>query len=104
MEAKMNTFDFINSIDIRDHLKNIGYKFTPLEAAWLVWQSKRHTLNEKHNAWQEIIDTTTDCEVNPRSKFKHKRNLHSFLKKLIEEENAIIDEFYKSENCVYNSR
>lgn len=100
----MNTFDFINSIDIRDHLKNIGYKFTPLEAAWLVWQSKRHTLNEKHNAWQEIIDTMPDCGVNPRSKFKHKTNLHSFLKKLIEEENAIIDEFYKSENCVYMYR
>lgn len=100
----MNIFDFINSRDIRKHLEGIDYKFASLEAAWLVWQSKHHTVKEKHNAWQEIMDTMPDCEVDPRSKFKCKTNLHSFLKKLIEEENAIIDEFYKHENCVYMYR
>lgn len=101
MEAKVNIFDFINSRDIRKHLKEMDYNFTPLESGWLIWQSKNHTLKEKHAAWQEIIDTMSDCEIDPRSKFKKKTNLHFFLKTLIQEENTIIDEFYRSENCVY---
>lgn len=33
----MNIFDFINSKDIKEHLKNINYQFNSLEAAWLIY-------------------------------------------------------------------
>ena len=38
----MDITRFINSRDIREHLKKIGYQFTSLEAAWLIWQCKNH--------------------------------------------------------------
>ena len=44
----MDITRFINSRDIREHLKKIGYQFTSLEAAWLIWQCKNITLAEKH--------------------------------------------------------
>ena len=47
---------FINSKDIRDYLRSINYQFTPIEAAWLIYYCRELTLQEKHAAWQELID------------------------------------------------
>ena len=44
---------FINSKDIAKHHKKIGYEYTPLEAAWLVWQYNG-SLEEKIDAWRWI--------------------------------------------------
>ena len=54
----MNVLDFINSTAMRDHLEKIGYKFSANEAAWLVSNCNRATLDAKLAAWQEIADTT----------------------------------------------
>ena len=51
----MHIYNFINSKDIQANWKNINYTPTALESAWLVWQSKNHTLEEKHKAWEEIL-------------------------------------------------
>ena len=59
----MNIYDFINSNAIRNHLKDINYVFTPMEAAFVVWQSKTHTMNQKHEAFQHIIDNMQDCPI-----------------------------------------
>ena len=56
----MNVLDFINSTALSDHLEKIGYKFSGLEAAWLVYNSNRATLDAKLAAWREIIDTYPD--------------------------------------------
>jgi len=81
----MDIFRFINSKDIRSYLKEINYEFTSVEAAWLVWQCESITLQEKHNAWQEIIDTMPDCAVesNQRFHFEGIESFHSFLKEFI---------------------
>ena len=51
----MDITSFINSPDIRDHIRNIGHHFTSIEAAWLIWQSRHITLAEKHDAWRELM-------------------------------------------------
>ncbi len=50
-------YEFINSKDIREHLRKLDYPLTPVQCAFLVWQSRRHTLKEKHEAWEDIIAT-----------------------------------------------
>ena len=42
----MDLFRFIDSKDIREHLRQIGYSFTAPEAAFLVWQCRNATLKE----------------------------------------------------------
>ncbi len=62
---------FINSKDIAKHHKKIGYEYTPLEAAWLVWQHNG-LLEEKIDAWRWIADNNPgymlDTNVRPWSK------------------------------------
>lgn len=93
----MDIYKFINSKDIRNYLREINYEFTPVETAWLIWQCENITLKEKHNAWNEIINTMPDCS------FEVVESLHSFLKDLIGLENKTIEKFSMNENdTVYN--
>lgn len=56
----MDIADFINSKDISEYHKKIGYEYNSLEAAWLVSRCRRLTLNERYEAWQWIIDNMPD--------------------------------------------
>ena len=76
----MNIYNFINSRDIAKYLKEINYQFSTLECAWLVWQSRKHTLEQKHTAWQKIIDTMPDCSVGARPNHREVESLHEYLK------------------------
>lgn len=58
----MDFLKFINSNAIRKYLKEIGYKFSTAEAAFIVWQSNCYSMAEKHKAWQYIIDNLPDEE------------------------------------------
>ena len=62
----MNILNFINSKDIREHLKAINYEFNSLEAAWLIYHSRNATIEEKHAAWRELINTMPDCKIEER--------------------------------------
>lgn len=95
----MDVYEFFNSKDIATHCKNIGHKFTAMEMAYLVWRSNHHTLVEKHEAWQEIIDTMPDepffedCYI----------PLHSFLRVYIKMQNKFIRNFRSaSKNRVFS--
>ena len=41
---ELDIYQFINSKDIRLHLRDIKYEFEPVCAAFIIWQSKRHSL------------------------------------------------------------
>lgn len=88
----MDVYKFINSKDIREYLKKINYEFTPVEMAWLIWQCENMTLNEKHNAWNEIIETTPDMPIKNRT--TDLPSLHQFLKNYMQLQRDIIDRFY----------
>ena len=93
----MDIYNFINSKDICRYLRNINYDFSPLECAWLIWQSRRATVKDRHEAWSEIINTMPDCEIP-----NYKDSLHTFLRNLISaEKNAIQRFFEKTEDSIY---
>lgn len=93
-ENDMDIARFINSKDIREHLINIGYKFNSLEAAWLIFQCKSASIEEKHNAWNELIKTMPDCSIPERMNTVPQDSLHAFLKKYMELEDKLVNEFY----------
>ena len=104
-EDAMEICEFVNSGDIRKHWEKISYEPTPLESAWLIWQSKNHTLKEKHAAYWEIIDTTEDCPIPAGLHDIPQDSLHAFLERYMELELTLISKFYEDEpNTVYSYR
>lgn len=124
----MDILSFVNSKDIRKHLQDIGYECSPLEAAWLIYQCKSATVEERHAAWNELIATMPDCPV------RHGRSsrgdtyrldypsLHQLLRDFMRLEERVIRDFredtvspggkpfvfrlkyYYREECEYNDR
>ncbi len=98
----MKIFDFINSRDVAEHLEKIGYRFSPVEAAWLIWQSKNHTVAEKHAAWKELIATSSDCSIEDLSEIGYTDGLHQYLRDYMDMENNLIHAFGENDgDCVY---
>ncbi len=98
----MNILNFINSKDIREHLKAINYEFNSLEAAWLIYQCRNATIEEKHAAWRELIRTMPDCKIPERMNTNPHDSLHNYLRKYIDYEENIFDEYFTStENWIY---
>ena len=89
----MDIFRFINSKDIREHLRSIGYEFNSLEAAWLIYQCHDATIDEKHKAWNELIETMPDCPIEKRLNTVAQDSLHAFLRQYIELEDRYLNEF-----------
>lgn len=79
----MDFTKFIDSRDIAEHLKKLDYKFTAPEAAYLVYQSGRATLEEKFAAWEYIIENFSDCSLEKRSDMDRIDSFHEFLRKYI---------------------
>ena len=99
----MDIYQYINSKDIRAHLESIGYRFSALEAAWLVYQYRGITMDERHVAWREIIETMPDMRVeysdDSRESFE---SLHQFLRDYMEMEQRWFKSFITPEkNAVY---
>ena len=93
---------FIESKDIADYWKKIGYKPSLTECAYLVWQSHRQPVDKKIAAWEEILRNFTDCALLPadsplRSSFpkKYADSLHAFLRACIALHKQILAEFYR---------
>ena len=96
---KHDIYSFINSRDIGEHCRKLGHTFNPAEVAYLIWRSERRTLEERHEAWRELIDATPDMPV-PSSEYD---SLHEFLDRYIKAENDYIEKFYKEgDNAVYS--
>lgn len=98
----MDIFKFINSKDIREYLKTINYDFNSLETAWLIYQHASSTIKDRHNAWKELIKTMPDCKIKERMNTNSHASLHDYLRKYIDYEENILDEFFTStENWIY---
>lgn len=93
----MEIFNFIQSQDIRRHLRKINYKPNALECAWLIFQCETATLADKHAAWRDIIDTMQDYIVKKYFPAVPQNSLHRFLERYMEIEKQIIEQFYTSE-------
>lgn len=108
----MDILKFINSNAIRFHLSEINYEFSPVESAFVVWQSKTHTMKQKHDAFQYIIDNMQDCPIKEKPWSAVELNwtiehntLHKMLKRFMEVETEIVDAVKKDEtNALYSVR
>lgn len=101
----LDIFRFVNSKDIRNHLRKINYKFNSLEAAWIIYQCSSASLNEKHDAWQKLIETMPDQPIKERNHTKAFDSLHRFLTEYMKMENRWIEDFCRQDgNAVYHLR
>ena len=97
----MDFTEFINSKDIREYHKEINYEYSPLQAAWLIYQSARNTITEKHRAWKELIDTMPDCLMQDKGYIGEVMHLHDFLKRYMEVQNNCLERFRNKDGSVY---
>ena len=80
----MNYYRFLDSRDIRNHLEEMEYPLSTPEAAYLVWQCRGSTLEEKFTAWEEIIRTMPDCGMEERLNMAAIPSFHGFLREYME--------------------
>ena len=91
----MNILRFINSKDIREHLRKLDYQFNSLETAWLIYECRHITIEEKHKAWEELIGTMPDCSIPERLNTVPQESLHTFLNTYMELEDKYIKQFFE---------
>ena len=103
--GKINPYYYINSRDIRAYLRSLHYEFSSLEVAWLIWQSKDTSLDDRHRAWAKLIETMPDCPIEERFNTVAQESLHAFLKKLMDTEKRLLNLFEHSrDEAVYSFR
>ena len=90
----MKSLEFINSKDVREYLEKINWQPDAVCSAWLIFQSKNHTLDEKFYAWEELM---TVCKDAPLPKH-NETSLFEFLKNYIEKTRAYIEDFTTNYN------
>ena len=94
---------FINSKNIREHLLRIGYEFTTVQYAYLIWQCKTLTIKQRHKEWKLLIKKTPDCDYTSRA-FPEKTSFHKLLSDYMDWEKKIINLFKKTEpNTFYTN-
>lgn len=96
----MDYIGFVDSADIAEHMREIAYEPTGFEAAFLVWRSAYKSLEEKNQAWRQIINDFPDEELE-RERLGLKLRLHSFLQEYMELQKKKLACFFESESCVY---
>lgn len=93
--SAMNIYSFVNSKDIGEYLRKIEYKFSSLEASWLIYMCRRLSYEEKKAAWKEVIASMEDCEIPMRCHSTRWKSLYEFLKDYMERMDRLIAEFYE---------
>lgn len=98
----MNKYiELIDSKAIREYLSGIAFVPSMFEAAYIIDTSKKLTLKEKHKLWNEIIETTSDENLEKEFKFGQ-LTLHDFLSEYMKIQNMLCERFLKKEkNVVY---
>ena len=99
----MDFIRFLNSKDIAGYLRQIGYKFSPEEAMFVIHEGRNIPLAEKHTAYGELIKLYPDYPLKERREevFKN-QTLASFLRAYMQKENRLIEECKKDgDDAIY---
>lgn len=102
IEKELDIYEYINSVDMEQYLRNMNYLFTAPEAAFIVYQSEKFTLNEKMKAWQAIIDTIPDCSVEERTQCMRIDSFHLFLRKYMALKTRDVERFCSGYGSIYS--
>lgn len=98
----MDILDFINSRDIRGHLRKIGYQLSPLEAAFVIRDSAGHTFEEKLAAFEWLIQNSKDFGPFERNYCFHFETFHDFLRRYIAFRRVCLQRFLDGDGAVYS--
>lgn len=103
---------FLNSKDVESYWRKTGFdkKCTPQQAAFVIWNSRKVTLEDKFKAWEQLIGESDDCPVASPAQCARMNiaeelsgSLHAFLRAYIALNKKIIEEFYRNgDNAVYS--
>ena len=93
---------FINSRDVANHLRGIGYEFTMPEAAFIVHQSHEATLDERISAWRETAETMPDCKMGGRRNMRPIPSFKKFLHDFIDLQERELERFFDPDGCIYS--
>ena len=101
----MDICTYVNSRDIGDYLRKINYEFTSKEAAWLIWQCFSISLEEKHNAWEQLMKEMPDYDLGERFDFLTNNSLYELIRRNIKNDEKLYELFKKKETgAVYQYR
>lgn len=95
---------FINSRDVRDHHRRIGYEYNAAEAAWLVYQCQDANRRDRHEAWTWIVENMPDMKFDCLRKNNPYKgaSVHETLKAYMELEDKFVGEFKAGGEWVYS--
>ena len=51
----MDIYTYLNSPDVAEHCRKLNYQFTAHEAAFIISDCRRITVEEKHRLYREIM-------------------------------------------------
>ena len=95
--------EFINSSTVYKHLIDIGYELDSLTAAFIVWQSKDHTLEEKEKAYNFIIENMPDMPIPAHEYHSERESVHEFLREYMSTLSGYIKRFQlNTDRAVYD--
>lgn len=89
----MDLYALVNSQTIGKYLRDIGYQFNSLEAAWLIYACEGLGYEEKRVLWLELMENMPDCPIPQRMNCEGWESLHAFLKLYMETVEREYDEF-----------
>lgn len=87
----MDIYRFINSKDMEQYCRDEQLMFNPIERVFLIWQSRKHTVQEKHNAYEEIMKESPDFTFYLREWDYIKISLPNFLQEYMRIENNLVN-------------
>lgn len=94
----MDVYNLINSKAIQKHCREIKHQFNTEEIAVLIYRNKSMSIEEKINAYKELIDKYPDMEVIERLNCKHYDSVKDMIKGEIERIQKLIEKLQKDEN------
>ena len=107
----MDIYSYLNSRDVAAHCREINHSFNVVEQAFIIYECKRISIEEKLQLMQEIMDTMPDVQVSETAPYLWRYNntykmpdsFYAHLSKYVEEERKRLEHFLSSEpNSIYN--
>lgn len=98
----MDIYNLINSKTISDYCRKIKYELNTEEIAVLIFRNNTMSIDEKINAYDEIIKNYPDMEVIERENCKHYDSVNTMIKEEINRLIKLQKLFFKNDdNAIY---
>lgn len=101
----MDIYPWFNSKDMGAHLREVGHTLNAAEMAYIINQNDTATLEQKLDAWHEIVETEPDCELRKdNTNTGYWPSTHEFLGRLVELQRKKLELFNEPGGCLFCPR